>query len=164
MSAPNASDSERQAAAKSTDPTPTPALFGSSRTPKHNIHSVMNFEQLIKKVEQAEDALEARERAVAADWRQLQASWRAGWTPLRIVVAGVASGFVFGRLDPGRLLARGGGGFLRMLSTVAGLVASANAQMAATEAAHAAESAEDVAAAPARNAGPAARATDPARR
>lgn len=138
MSAPQSSDSESTASAKAVDPTPTPSLFSSSRAPKHNIHSVMNFEQLLKKVEQAEDALESREREVVADWHRLQATWRAAWTPGRILIAGVTSGFAFGRASRG---SRGGGGsgFLRILSTVSGLIASANAQLAAHEAEHVAE-------------------------
>jgi hypothetical protein len=146
MSAPHPSDGERQAAAKAADPAPDPAIVGSRRPPKHRIHSVMNFEQLIAKVQQAEDALEARERAFVADWRQLRASWRAGWTPARIVIAGLASGFLAGRLKPGRALARGGGGLMQLLSTLSGLIASGSAQAAAGEAEHAAESAEDAAA------------------
>lgn len=146
MSAPRADDSERLAAAKAAEPTPTPAVLGSHRPPQHQIHSVMNFEQLIAKVQQAEDALEAREREFVADWRQLKASWRAGWTPGRIVVAGLASGFLAGRLKPGSVLARGGGGLMQMLSTLSGLIASGSAQAAAGEAEHAAETAEDVAA------------------
>lgn len=137
MSAPHPSDNESTAAAKATDPTPTPSLLSPTRAPKHNIHSVMNFEQLLKKVEQAEDALESRERQAVADWRHLQATWRAAWTPGRVLIAGLASGFAFGRASRG---GKGGGsGFLRILSTVSGLVASANAQIAAHEAEHVAE-------------------------
>lgn len=155
MSAPHPSDGEGQAAAKASDPTPSPALLGSRRVPAHEVHSTMNFEQLIAKVHQAEDALEARERELVADWRQLGASWRAGWTPGRIVIAGLASGFLAGRLKPGRVLTRGGSGIMQLLSTLSGLIASGSAQAAAGEAGHAAESAEDAAAnaAPAPQAG-----------
>ena len=66
-----------------------------------------SFNQLIQKVEQAEAALEAQERRVAADWRQLRASWRAGWTPGRIVIAGLASGFLIGRVEPVKGVAKG---------------------------------------------------------
>lgn len=164
MSAPSPHDSEGQAAAKATDPTPNPALFGRRRPPKHQIHSVMNFEQLIAKVEQAEDALEARERELVADWRQLRASWRAGWTPGRIVIAGLASGFVAGRLQPGRLLAKGGGGLMQLLSMLSGLVASGSAQAAAGEAEHAAASAEDAAATVAPTPAPSVKSPDQAAR
>ncbi|GHA83012.1 hypothetical protein [Cognatilysobacter bugurensis] len=137
MSAPHASDSESTATAKAADPTPTPSLLGSSRAPKHNVHSVMNFDQLLKKVEQAEDALEAREREAVADWRRVQATWNAAWTPGRILIAGLTSGFAFGRASRGSKGA--GSGFLRILSTVSNLIASANAQMAAHEAEHVAD-------------------------
>lgn len=137
MSAPQSSDSESTASAKAVDPTPTPSLLSSSRAPKHNIHSVMNFDQLLKKVEQAEDALESREREVVADWHRLQATWRSAWTPGRILIAGLTSGFAFGRASRG---SKGSGsGFLRILSTVSGLIASANAQIAAHEAEHVAQ-------------------------
>lgn len=138
MSAPHPSDHESTAAAKASDPTPTPSLFAPKRAPKHNIHSVMNFDQLLKKVEQAEDALESRERMAVADWRHLQATWRAAWTPGRVLIAGLASGFAFGRASRGRK-GGGGAGFLRILSTVSGFIASANAQLAAHEAEHVAD-------------------------
>lgn len=137
MSAPHPADGEAAASAKAADPTPMPSLFSSSRAPKHNIHVVMNFDQLLKKVEQAEDALESREREVVADWHRLQATWRAAWTPGRILIAGLTSGFAFGRAS--RSSTGGGSGFLRILSTVSGLIASANAQLAAHEAEHVAE-------------------------
>lgn len=140
MTAPRSSDAQPRPPAD-----PAPSLTARRRAAKRDIHAVREFEQLIRKVDQAEDALEASERAVAADWRQLHASWRAGWTPLRIVIAGIASGFALGRLDRGRGAAPGGAGFLQMLSTVSGLIASVNAQMAASEAEHAAGSADDAA-------------------
>ena len=137
------SESRSTAAGEAADPTPTPKFKG-NKAPAHNIHDVMNFEQLIQKVEQAEDALEADERAFVADWRQLKASWRAAWTPGRIVIAGLASGFVAGRLDPAKLLAKGGG-LVQIFSMISGFAASASAQSAAGSAEQAAESAEDVA-------------------
>ena len=105
----------------------------------------MSFKQLITKVEQAEQALEARERAAAADWRQLKATWRAGWTPTRIVLAGVASGFAIGRAKPLRHVT--GGGALQLLTALAGLFAGGSAQAAAGEAEQAADSAQQTVAA-----------------
>jgi hypothetical protein len=105
----------------------------------------MGFEALKDKVKQAETALEARERQTAADWRQLKASWRAAWTPGRIIVAGLASGFLVGKLEPAKRLASGNNA-LQMLSTLAGLFAGGSAQAAAGEAAQAAGSAQQVAA------------------
>ena len=49
----------------------------------------LRFEQLVAKVQQPEDALEAHERSVAADLRQLKTSWRAAWTPGRSIVGRV---------------------------------------------------------------------------
>lgn len=136
------SESAAQAAGEAGDPTPTPKFKG-TKAPAHNVHDVMNFDQLIQKVKQAEDALEAHERQAVADWRQLKASWRAGWTPGRVVVAGLASGFLAGRLNPSRLLSKGGG-LVQIFSMISSFVASGSAQAAAGEAEKAADSAEDV--------------------
>lgn len=99
----------------------------------------MGFEQLIEKVTQAEHALEARERSVGADWRQFKHSWRAAWTPGRIVVAGLASGFLVGRNNP--LKRASGGGVLQLITALSGLMASGSAQAAANEAGQAAQNA-----------------------
>jgi len=104
----------------------------------------MSFDMLIAKVKQAEDALEAQERRVAADLRQLKASWRAGWTPARIVIAGLASGFVMGRAEPFKAVAKGGNA-MQLITMLSGLFASGSAQAAANEAGNAAATAEDVA-------------------
>ena len=67
----------------------------------------MSFEALIDKVKQAESALEAKERETAADWRQLKSSWLASWTPGRIVVAGLISGFIVGKVEPVKKMTTG---------------------------------------------------------
>lgn len=103
----------------------------------------VSFEALIQKVHQAETALEAREREVSADWRQVKASWRAAWTPGRIVVAGLVSGFLVGRSEPLRRV--GGGGTLQLLTALSGLFAGGSAQAAASEAEQAAKKAEQTA-------------------
>lgn len=136
------SESESKAAAEAVDATPS-VRFQGSKAPAHNIHDVMNFDQLIQKVQQAEDALEANERRMAANWRQLKASWRAGWTPGRIIVAGLGGGYLAGRLDPAKLLAKGGG-LVQIFSMLSGLIASSSAQAAAGQAEKAATSAEEV--------------------
>ena len=104
----------------------------------------MSFDKLIAKVKQAEDALEAQERRVAADVRQLKASWRAGWTPARIVIAGLVGGFAIGRAEPLRAVAKGGNA-MQLITMLSGLFAGGSAQAATSEAEHAAETAEDVA-------------------
>ncbi len=104
----------------------------------------MSFEALIEKVKQAETALEAQERQAAADWRQLKASWRQAWSPGRIVIVGLLSGFLTGRAEP---LKRAGGGVLNLITALAGLFAGGSAQAAAGEAEHAAHNAQQTAAA-----------------
>ena len=104
----------------------------------------MSFEQLIEKVTQAEDALEAHERRFAADVRQLKSSWRAGWTPGRIVIAGVVSGFLIGRAEPLKAVAKGSGA-MQMITMLSGLFAGSSAQAAAGEAENAAATAEQLA-------------------
>ncbi|HVR82001.1 MAG TPA: hypothetical protein VHF02_07955 [Luteimonas sp.] len=104
----------------------------------------MSFGALIEKVKQAETALEAQELQTAADWRQLKASWRASWTPGRIVIAGLLSGFVVAKVEPVKR-ATSGGGALQLMTALAGLFAGGSAQAAAGEAAHAADSAQQTA-------------------
>ena len=60
------------------------------------------------------------------------------------MLAGLASGFAVGRLEPGKVAASGGG-ILRMLASLSALLASTQAQAAAGEAEDAAETAEDTA-------------------
>ncbi|NDK37860.1 protein sip-5 [Pseudoxanthomonas gei] len=107
-------------------------------------HQNVTFEQLIAKVKQAEDLLEARERATSSRYRQLKQAWQEGWTPLRIVSAGLVSGFLVGRAEP--LGAVGGARILQMVSAVSSLFASAQASVAAGEAKDAADDAGEVAA------------------
>lgn len=104
----------------------------------------MSFDALIAKVDQAERALEALERSAAGEWRQLRTTWRAAWTPGRIVIAGLAAGFLVGRARPMRLA--GGGGVLNLVTALSGLLASGSAQVAAEGADKAANAAESAAA------------------
>lgn len=113
---------------------------------QHHGQHQMSFDALLDKVKQAEAALEAQERQAAADWRQLKASWKSGWTPARIVIAGLVSGYVVGKVEPIRRAASGSGA-LQLVSALAGLFAGGSAQAAAGEAAHAADTAQQTAAA-----------------
>lgn len=101
----------------------------------------MSFESLIQKVNQSEAALEAQERQVAADFRQLKSSWRAAWTPGRIVIAGLVTGFLTGRAEPLQNAARSGS-VVRLVSLLSNLFAGSAAQEAAEDADEAADSAE----------------------
>lgn len=105
----------------------------------------MGFDALIEKVRQAETALEAQERRVGADWRQLRGSWRSLWTPGRIVLAGLAAGFMVGRAEPFKRAA--GGGVLQLLTALSGMFAGGSAQAAASQAGEAADAAQDAQAA-----------------
>ncbi len=97
----------------------------------------MRFEDLIAKVQQAEQALEKKERLTAVQWQRLKRQWTAGWTPARIVVAGLVSGFMVGRARPLRVAS--GGGVLQMVTALSGLFASSSAQAAAEGAEQAAD-------------------------
>lgn len=99
----------------------------------------MRFEALITKVQQAEQALEASERNTVLQWRQLKRQWVSSWTPARIVVAGLVSGFIIGRARPMRVAT--GGGVLQLVTALSGLFASTSAHAAADEAEHAADAA-----------------------
>lgn len=104
----------------------------------------MSFDKLIAKVTQAENALEAHERRIGADVRQFTKSWKAIWTPARIVIAGVAGGFLVGRTEPLRSAARSGS-LMRIVSLLSGVFTTATVRHAADEAEDAADNAEDVA-------------------
>jgi hypothetical protein len=98
----------------------------------------MGFHELIEKVQQAETALEAKERQTAADWRQAKATWNAMWTPGRIMVAGLASGFLVGQARPLKGMSTGQG-LLQLATAVTGLLASGSAHAAAQGAEDAAD-------------------------
>ncbi|MGG6462067.1 hypothetical protein [Solilutibacter silvestris] len=80
----------------------------------------MSFDESIQRVKRAELALDASTRKVTDHWQQLRQTWRDAWTPGRIVVAGIASGFVVGR---GELPTATGSGFINLVSAVSGLFA-----------------------------------------
>ena len=103
----------------------------------------MSFDALIQKVKQAEGALETSERRTAARWKEVKIIWKEGWTPGRIVIAGLASGFVVGRVKPLKLA--GSGGLLNLVPALSGLLASGPAQAAADEAGQAADAADSAA-------------------
>ncbi len=108
----------------------------------------MGFSKLIDKVTQAEQALEARERSVSADWQQLKVAWRQAWTPGRIVVAGLAGGFLAGRLPLASMASATGGGVLQLVTALSGLVATGGVQLDDGDADDAADAPEATAATP----------------
>ena len=108
----------------------------------------MRFEQLKQRVTRREQLLEGRLQQTRDQWQTLTTTWRESWTPLRIVVAGLISGFVVGRSDPvqtlGKLGALGGNGtkILQLVTALSGLFASVQASSAADQAEHAADKAD----------------------
>ncbi|PZU23083.1 MAG: protein sip-5 [Stenotrophomonas sp.] len=87
----------------------------------------MNFEALQRRVRRAEAVVQVRGEEATQHWDQLNQSWRSAWTPGRIVVVGLAGGFLAGKLD-----------WLQMIGSVSGLVSSAQASVASFAAAAAA--------------------------
>ena len=114
----------------------------------------MGFKQLQTKVKQAEQALEAKEQHAVAHWHALRDEWKAAWTPGRIVIAGLASGFLVGRAEPLRTAARSGQ-IMQMVTMLSGLFAGGSAQVAAEQAEQAADTAAGVAGAVTPQAAPA---------
>ena len=104
----------------------------------------MGFKQLLTKVQQAEAALEARERRVADDWLRLKTTWKEAWTPSRVIIAGLVAGFLVGRAQPLRAVARSGQ-WMQLVTMLSGLFAGGSAQAAAEQAEATAETVEDVA-------------------
>lgn len=80
----------------------------------------MSFDESIQRVKRAELALDASTRKVMDHWQQLRQTWREAWTPGRILIAGIASGFVVGR---GELPTATGSGFINLVSAVSALFA-----------------------------------------
>jgi hypothetical protein len=103
----------------------------------------MRFEQLQQHVERAEKRVELRGAQTSLYWSILKQTWKDGWTPGRIVIAGVVSGFLAGRSDP--LRAMTGARWMQMFTAVSSFVATAQAAAAAEQAEDAADTAQDVA-------------------
>lgn len=91
----------------------------------------MNFEALQRRVRRTEAVVQVRMDETVQQWDMLQATWRRSWTPGRIVIAGLAGGFVAGKLEPGGAFS--GARWLQMIGSVSGLVASAQASIAALQ-------------------------------
>lgn len=108
----------------------------------------MNFDALQRRVQRRERLLEGRLQQVSERADTLKTTWRDAWTPGRILIAGVVSGFLLGRAEPVRFAAKGTN-FVQIMSLLTNLFAGSGAQSAAsgaTQAAHSAERAADAAA------------------
>ncbi len=102
----------------------------------------MNYKQLQRRVQAAERRVESRGQQTSAYWAEFKRNWREGWTPARIIAAGLVSGFVSGRAEPLRALS--GPRLLQMIGAVSGLFATMQAKEAADTAQDAADTAEEV--------------------
>ncbi len=91
----------------------------------------MNFDALQRRVRRAEAVVQVRMDETVQQWDALETTWRRSWTPGRIVIAGLAGGFVAGRLEPGGAFS--GARWLQMVGSVSGLVASAQASIASLQ-------------------------------
>ena len=89
----------------------------------------MRFEQLIAKVEQAEAALEAQGAPRRRRLAPAQGVVAEAWTPGRIVIAGLVSGFLVGRAEP--CGGRTSGSLMQLATMLSGLFAGGSAQVAA---------------------------------
>jgi len=96
----------------------------------------MNFDALQRRVRRAEAVVQVCMDDTRRHWDTLDANWRRGWTPGRIVIAGLAGGFLAGKLEPGGAFS--GARWLQMIGSVSGLVASAQASVASLQEAAAA--------------------------
>ncbi len=85
----------------------------------------MKFAALQRRVQRRERLLEGRQQQALQHWGEVRRAWREGWTPWRIVSAGLVAGFLAGRAEP--LAALNGPRVLRMVGAVANLFAGAQA-------------------------------------
>ena len=103
----------------------------------------MKFGALQRRVRRCEQVVTVRMGETQDHWGTLSQVWRQGWSPLRIVVVGLAGGFIAGKLEvPGKV---NGARWLQMVGSVSNLFASAQAAFATAMAAQAAATADDAA-------------------
>ena len=105
----------------------------------------MRFELLRQRVERAERRVESSMDRAQVHRQEFGQAWRRGWSPGRIVIAGLVSGFLVGRSEP--LSRVGGARCLQMLGTVSTMLASLQAAAASQEAGESADVAAQEAAA-----------------
>lgn len=114
----------------------------------------MNFDAIRRRVERSEQLVEGRALQTRVRADALKTTWRESWTPSRIILGGLAAGFLAGRADPARALKQlgSGGRWIQLVGSLSGLLASlqsgiaaATADKAAEQAGEAAEHADDAA-------------------
>ncbi|WP_024891668.1 hypothetical protein [Luteimonas huabeiensis] len=109
----------------------------------------MNFAALKRRVERSEQVVDGRIAQTDTAWRGLDARWREAWTPPRILLAGLLAGFFTGKANPHTTLLRIGKlaspRTMQMVTSLSGLLASAQAAYAAFTAKGAADTADTAA-------------------
>jgi len=107
----------------------------------------MKFEAIRRRVERSEQLVEGRALQTGERANALKATWRESWTPARIVLGGLAAGFLVGRADPTRALKQlgAGGRWLQLVGALSGLLASLQSSVAAATAGEASDHAEQAA-------------------
>ena len=107
----------------------------------------MKFEAIRRRVERSEQLVEGRALQTRVRASALKATWRESWTPARIILAGLAAGFLVGRAEPSRALRQlgGGGRWIQLVGALSGLFASLQSSVAAATADKAADHAGEAA-------------------
>ena len=107
----------------------------------------MKFEAIRRRVERSEQLVEGRALQTGERAKALKATWRESWTPTRIILGGLAAGFLVGRADPTRALKQigAGGRWLQLVGALSGLLASLQSSLAAATADQASDHAEQAA-------------------
>src|SRR3546814_4987748 len=70
----------------------------------------VRFEAIRRRVERSEQLVDGRALQTGVRADALKSTWRESWTPARIIIAGLATGFLAGRADPARILKQLGSG------------------------------------------------------
>ncbi len=103
----------------------------------------MRFSALRTRVRRCEQVVSVRLENTHQEWGVLSQVWRKGWSPLRIVVVGLAGGFIAGKLELPRKV--NGARWLQMAGSVSNLFTTAQAAFASVVAAQAAAAADQAA-------------------
>ena len=107
----------------------------------------MKFEAIRRRVERSEQLVDGRALQTRVRADALKSTWRESWTPARIIIAGLATGFLTGRAEPAKALKQlgGGGRWIQLVGALTGLVASLQSSIAAAGAGKAVDRADDAA-------------------
>jgi hypothetical protein len=107
----------------------------------------VKFEAIRRRVERSEQLVDGRALQTRVHATALKSTWRESWTPARIIIAGLAAGFLTGRADPTRALKQlgSGGRWIQLVGALSGLAASLQSSIAAAGADMAVDRADDAA-------------------